>query len=300
MQHWDRIEAFVIVVREGSFSRAASELGVSVSHVSRSISRLEQSLDVPLLYRTTRTLSLTDAGRIYFEHCHALFDGFKSATQAVQSLGSAPQGTLRVSAATTYGERFIAPLINEFKHAHPQLTVELHLSNRRVHLIEENFDIAIRLGALEDSSLVARQLARRNEFVVAHPGYIARYGYPTTPGDLRHHNCLIGSTRKWVFFEQGKRRDVTIDGDYRVNSGAALLDAVLEGFGIAQLPDYYVAPYLKTGELRAVLDEFRHPHTGVWAVFQGRQPLSPKVRLFLDHALERLPELSGDITDYET
>ena len=289
MQHWDRIEAFIAVVRTGRFSSAALALKVSVSHVSRLVAGLEQQLGTQLLYRTTRTLLLTDAGRIYFERCQPLISELEEATHAVQSLAESPHGLLRVTAATNYGERFIAPLVNDFMTLHPQLEVDFHLTNRRINLLEEGVDLAIRLGTLEDSSLMARRIASRQEYVVASPDYLAREGAPQTLDALRHHHCLAGSRRSWVFQEDGRRREVRIDGRWRANSGLALLDAARKGLGLAQLPDYYVMDDLHRGTLVSVLKGYRHPDTGVWAVYPGHQHTSPKIRHFIDFLVDTLP-----------
>ncbi|WP_106477434.1 LysR family transcriptional regulator [Phytohalomonas tamaricis] len=288
MQRWDRIEAFVEVVRLGSFSAAARQLRVSSSHVSRLIGQLESQLGTQLLYRTTRQLRLTDAGRVYFEHCHQLFEGFKSAHQAIQELQDQPKGVLKLTSATTFGERYIAPLVNDFQRRHPQLEIDMHFTNRRVDLIDEGYDVAIRLGVLEDSTLIARRLGARHEYVVGSPDYLARHGQPNTLADLTHHNCLVGSKPSWLFEVKGQRREVRISGNWRANSGPALLDATLKGLGLAQLPDYYVADYLKSGELVALLEAYQYPQMGIWVVYPRHRHLSPKVRNFVDFLAERM------------
>lgn len=166
MQRWDRIEAFIEVVRLGSFSAAARHLRVSTSHISRLVGQLENHLGTQLLYRTTRQIRLTDAGTLYYEHCHRLFDGFREAEAAIDDLQHRPKGLLKLTSATTFGERFVAPLVNDFQRLHPQLEVQMHFTNRQVALIEEGYDIAIRMGVLKDSTLIARRLCERREYVV--------------------------------------------------------------------------------------------------------------------------------------
>ncbi|TFH88717.1 LysR family transcriptional regulator [Billgrantia azerbaijanica] len=290
MQRWDRIEAFVEVVRQGTFSAAASRLKVSNSHVSRLVSQLESRLGTPLLYRTTRQIRLTDAGAVYYEHCRHLLDGFLEAEAAVTDFQSRPRGVLRLTSATTFGERYVAPLVNDFQRLHPQLEVQMHFTNRQVEVIDEGFDIAIRMGVLKDSTLIARRLCERREYVVGSRDYFERVSRPHSLAELSHHPCLLGSRDYWLFETNGVRREVRVDGRWQANSGPALLDAVRKGLGLAQLPDYYVEPYLQSGELVSVLDTFRHRDTAVWAVYPRHRHLSPKVRQFVDFLVAHIGE----------
>jgi len=288
MQRWDRIEAFIEVVRAGTFSAAARRLKVSSSHVSRLVSQLENQLGTTLLYRTTRQIRLTEAGTLYYQHCHHLFDGFRDAEAAVKDLQARPSGLLSLTCATTFGERFIAPLINDFQSRYPQLEVRLHFTNRQVDLIEEGFDIAIRMGHLEDSSLVARRLCERREYVVGSPSYFTRMPQPHALSELSRHRCLVGSRDHWRFAVDGVRREVRVAGPWDGNSGPALLDAALKGLGLAQLPDYYVDPHLDSGELISVLDAYRHDDTAVWAVYPRHRHRSPKVHQFVDYLVTHI------------
>lgn len=290
MQRWDRIEAFVEVVRLGTFAAAASHLKVSNSHVSRLVSQLENQLGTTLLYRTTRQIRLTDAGALYYEHCHHLFDGFREAEAAINDLQARPRGILKLTSATTFGERFIAPLINDFLCLHPQLEVRMHFTNRQVDIIDEGYDIAIRMGTLKDSTLIARRICERREYVVGSPAYFTRISQPHSLAELAHHRCLIGSRDHWRFDVDGVRREVRVEGAWEANSGPALLDAALKGLGLAQLPDYYVEEYLDSGALVAVLDAYRHSDTAVWAVYPRHRHRSPKVRQFIDYLVEHIGE----------
>ncbi|TLF51610.1 LysR family transcriptional regulator [Halomonas urmiana] len=289
MQRWDRVEAFVEVVRLGAFKAAAERLKVSSSHVSRLVSQLENQLGTTLLYRTTRRIRLTEAGSVYYQHCHHLVEGFREAEAAIKDLQARPIGLLSLTCATTFGERYLAPLVNDFMVQHPQLEVRLHLTNRQVDIIDEGFDIAIRMGALEDSSLVARRLCERREYVVGSPTYFTHRPQPHALSELAHQRCLIGSRDHWRFAVEGVRREVRVAGPWESNSGPALLDAALKGLGLAQLPDYYVEPYLASGELISVLDAYRHDDSAVWAVTPHHRHRSPKIRQFIDFLVERLP-----------
>lgn len=293
MNHWDRIEAFTEVVRLGTFSAAARHLNVSASHISRLVVKLEQQLGTQLLYRTTRKIRLTDAGRLYYEHCKHLFEGFREAESAINDLQSSPRGVLKITAGYTFGERYIAPLINAFMLLHPQLEVRLHLTNRRVDLIEEGYDLAIRIGPMEDSSLIARRLWTREEIIVASPAYLAAQGVPLTLVDLSRHQCLIGSRDRWLFSDQGTRREMRVQGRLHANSGIALLDAALKGLGLVQLPAYYITEYLERGELVPVLQDFAFKDSAIWVVYPQHRHLSSKVRMFIDYLVEEIEQSHG-------
>lgn len=287
MQRWERIEAFVEVVRLGNFSAAARQLQVSSSHISRLVSQLEQQLGTQLLYRTTRQIRLTDSGALYYESCRQLFEGFKDAELALHHHQTNPTGTLKITAATTFGERYIAPLVNEFHTLYPQLKISMHLSNRQLELIEEGYDIAIRMGVLRESTLIARRLCDRREYVVGSPAYFSQHPRPTRLVDLEQHNCLIGSRDHWLFLDKGARKDLVVKGNWQANSGPALVDAALRGIGLAQLPDYYVGEYLASGQLVSVLDEYQFTDTGVWVLYPQQRYLAAKVRLFIDFLVDK-------------
>ncbi|HTF86127.1 MAG TPA: LysR family transcriptional regulator [Cellvibrio sp.] len=287
MQRWERIEAFVEVVRLGNFSAAARQLQVSSSHISRLVSQLEQQLGTQLLYRTTRQIRLTDSGALYYESCRQLFEGFKDAELALDHHQTNPTGLLKITAATTFGERYIAPLVNEFHTLYPQLKISMHLTNRQLELIEEGYDIAIRMGVLKESTLIARRLCHRREFVVGSPDYFAHHPQPRTLAELEQHNCLIGSRDHWLFLDKGARKDLVVTGNWHANSGPALVDAALRGIGLAQLPDYYVTEYLASGQLVSVLDEYQFTDTGVWVLYPQQRYLAAKVRLFIDFLVEK-------------
>ncbi|QEY11216.1 LysR family transcriptional regulator [Cellvibrio sp. KY-YJ-3] len=287
MQHWERVEAFIAVVRFGSFAAAARELQVSNSHVSRLVSQLEQQLGTQLLYRTTRQIRLTDAGQLYYDSCRHLFDGLREAESLLQHHQGQPTGLLKITAATTFGDRYIAPLVNDFQLLYPQLKVQMYFSNRQVELIEEGFDLAIRMGVMRESTLIAKRLCDRREYIVGSPDYLARISAPQTLTDLERHNCLVGTRGYWLLSDGGQRKDLQVRGNWQANSGPALLDAALKGLGLAQLPDYYVDEFLADGRLVKVLDDYRFNDAGVWVVYPQQRHLAPKVRLFIDFLAER-------------
>ena len=285
MRHWDAIEAFVTVIQKGSFTAAADYLNVSPSHVSRRVSELESQLGTPLIYRTTRSIRLSEVGEQYFDTCNQLLQDFVNAEQQISQNQSEPSGSLKITCATTFGERFIAPYLPEFLKRYPKVSIDLHLSNEKVDLIRDGYDLAVRMGTLEDSSLVARRLCNRTEYLCASPDYLEKNSAPHTLSELSHHNCLIGSNATWLFLDNGVRKELRIEGKWRSNSGPALLSAVKQGLGIAQLPDYYVEPLIKNGELISLLDSYRYRLSGVWLVYPKVRHQLPKLQLLCEHLI---------------
>ncbi len=271
-----------------SFTAAAKKLDTSVAQISRKVSALEDRLAIKLLNRTTRRVSVTEAGQTYYQHCRQVLDGLEQAERAVSNLQSTPQGKIKITAPVTYGEQHIAPLLNQFMEIHPQLELHFQLSNQQFDLVEQGFDLAIRLGRLHDSSMMAKRLSSRRIHVCASPEYIERYGEPYTLSELRQHNCLIGAKDYWRFKESGKERSIRIKGSIHSNSGKALTDAALKGIGIVQLPDYYVQRYFETGQLIDLLPAFQEEREGIWALYPNNRHLSPKVRMLVDFLAQKL------------
>lgn len=289
MAAWEGVNEFVAVVEANSFTGAAKKLATSVVHVSRKVSALEARLAVKLLNRTTRKVSVTEAGQTYYQHCRHLVEGLELAEVAITEMQSEPKGILKVTAPVTYGEKFIAPLLSEFLELYPQVNFELLLTNQTLDLIDNNLDIAIRLGHLKDSSLIAKRLSSRQLFIVASPRYLSIHGEPKTLTELSKHHCLVGSVDYWRFREQDIEKNLRISGRMKCNSGVALLDAARRGLGLVQLPDYYVKEALEKGELVEVLQANRDEREGIWALLTERQNRLTKVRLLLDFLAERLP-----------
>lgn len=288
MRDWQGISEFVAVAEQGSFTRAAAQLNMSIAQVSRNVSELEQRLTVKLLYRSTRRVNLTEEGRLYLQHCRLLVQGLDEANRTMSDLKANPQGLLKITAPVYFGEQRVAPRLNEFLRSHADIEVDLQLSNSRLDLIQGSFDLAIRLGNLEDSSLIAKRLGARTHYIVGAPAYFADHGVPQTPSALSDHSLLAGTLDHWRMQVQGKRYAVRPNGRMRCNSGLALLDAACKGLGLAQLPDYYVQGKLASGELRSVLDAYRPPDDGIWALYPQNRHLSAKVRAVVDFLQRKL------------
>lgn len=288
MRKWEGIEEFVAVTETNSFTAAAKRLSVSTAHVSRQINALEERLGAKLFYRTTRKVTATEVGENYYQHCRQLLDGLEEAEQAVTSLQATARGKLRLTCSVAYGDLFIAPIVNEFVSQYPELSVQMLFTNQSLDLVQEGIDLAIRLGQLKDSSLIARKLAPRTLHVCGSPEYFSRHGQPHILSELTIQNCLLGTLDYWSFFENGKNQTVKVEGNWRCNSGPALLDAALRGIGLVQLPDYYVSEHLQSGALISVLDNYRQPDSAVWAIYPANRHLSPKVRLLVDFLRDRI------------
>lgn len=282
MVDWEGVNEFVAVAETTSFTAAAQRLGTSVAQVSRRIGQLENRLNVQLFQRTTRKVTITEEGRVYYNHCRQVLDGLREAERAVTSLQRQPSGKLRITAPVSYGEIYVAPLVNDFLLQNPKLDVDMRLTNQRLDLIDEGLDLAIRLGVLEDARLVAKKLGSRELRLCASPKYLAKYGEPHTPAELSAHSCLLGTLDYWRFKVDGETRTIKVKGRLHCSSGPALRDAALKGLGLVQLPDYYVRNDLNSGKLINVLDTFRPPEEGIWALYSPNRHPSPKVSLLID------------------
>ena len=292
MDRFVAVTSFAKVVELGSFARAAERLGVSTSAVSRQVADLEAHLDVRLLNRTTRRLSLTEAGQAYYERCVQLLADLDEAEAAVRNTAVAPKGVLRLTCGVTFGERYVAPAIAEFGARHPQLSFDLDLSDRTVDLVDEGFDLAIRVGSSGTQALVARRLGSTQLVCCAAPAYLERHGVPRTHEDLARHECLLytyGSTPSvWTFTgPDGQLRNVRVASRHRANSGRLLVALAAAGLAITMEPDFIVADEVRSGRLVRVLDEFAPPRQPIAAVYPSRRHLSAKVRVFVDFIAQR-------------
>lgn len=283
--------AFAKVVDSGGFTAAARKLDLSRAMVSRLVQQLEDDLGTRLLNRTTRRLSLTEAGRAYHERCVVLLGEMAALDSSVSELSHEARGTLRVNAPVSFGAQHVAPFVAEFLQRHPQAAIELTLNDRFVNLVEEGYDVAIRIGQLVDSSLVARKLAPVRVCVCASPDYISTHGAPGQPSDLSRHNCLTyrysAQGDEWTFERTGDRQSVRVRGNLDANSGEALLQAGLRGLGIALQPTFIAADALRRGDMVRLLPDWKIPDIAVYAVYPHRRHLTTKVRLFVDFLAEQ-------------
>jgi len=289
---YDQLAAMAVfarVVEAGGFSAAARELGLSKSAVSKSVARLEDRLGLRLLNRTTRKLSLTEAGAAYHAGCRRMLAEAEAAEREVVRLAGAPRGTLKLDLPMSFGVSRIAPLLPAFLQRYPEVDLDVVFEDRRIDLVEEGYDLAVRIAALPDSSLVARRLCPVRRVVVASPAYLSTRGTPRRPEALAAHDCLLyhylPSGDLWRFLgPEGEERSVKVSGRARLNNGEALLTACIAGLGVALMPTFLCAEALRDGRLRRLLADWRDPaELAVHAVFPATRNLSPKVRAFVDH-----------------
>ncbi|MEN8179385.1 MAG: LysR family transcriptional regulator [Pseudomonadota bacterium] len=283
---------FAQVVEAGSFTAAARELGMPKSTLSRRISKLESQLDSRLLQRTTRSLRLTDVGTDFYTHCNRMVQEAKLAEQAVSLSQETPRGLLRVTAPVEFGTNLLGVLAAEYLRHFPQVSLELDLSNRFADLIEEGYDLALRAGRLEDSSLIAKRLGETRLLVCAAPGYLKQHHAPETPKQLSEHSCLVypdpdGRTLL-RFSGPNHMTQIHLEGKLTANNMSTLQDAAIAGLGIAILPLTLCREALDQGLLVPILEDWKLPEDGIYAVYPSPRHLTPKLRSFIDFIASRL------------
>lgn len=288
MDKFKELTTFVDVAQRGSLSAAAREEGITPAMVGRRIDQLEERLGVKLFKRSTRKVTLTPEGATFYEDCHRVLEELRSAEDALSVGAKNAAGRLIVTAPTAFGRKHIAPHLPAFLAAHPNLAVQLHLSERVVDLKNERFDLAIRIADLKSADLVAVKLARNHRVVCGAPAYFKRAGRPATLADLARHNCLVTSTEEgvadtWSFHDRGKPVTVRVTGNLQCNDGEVLTRWALAGEGLALRSAWEVSEEVKKGRLVSVLEEFAVPGNNVYAVFPERRLLPAKVRFFIDH-----------------
>lgn len=286
MPDLEDIRTFSEVVETGSLTRAGERLGISKSLVSRRLARLEAELGMPLVARTTRGLSLTEAGSDFRPYAERMLAEMQSARDALSRQGEAT-GRLRLSAPLSFGTTHLAPVIAELALRHPRLAIDTSYTDRHVDLVGEGFDAAVRMGRLSDSSLIARRIAAVRARMVASPAYLARAGVPRTPTDLAKHEMVPHHDQVLTFVRDGRRETFRPRGRFTADSGAAELAAVVAGLGIAAMPDFLAGPAIGRGELVVVLDDWQIPEAGLYVVRPPpAEPVPMKVRALVEFMVE--------------
>lgn len=294
MENLAGIAAFVKVASTGSFAKAAAALGISASAVSKNVQRLESSLGVRLLNRTTRRLALTDEGSIYYERCRPAIEGLQDAAAVLRDARREPRGAIRVSATVGFGRQCLLPLLPDFSQRYPGITVDLHLDDRFADLVEDRIDIAIRNGRLDDRNIVARQLAPMQLIVCGSPQYFAQHPKPETLDDLSEHRCINfrlaenGRVFDWEFEKDGKRFKRNVAGGLIVNDAEATCFAALSGMGLAQIGTYQALPHIEAGRLVPVLTDYIARRRGHYICYLDRRHLPSRVRVFVDFVCSRI------------
>ncbi|MGD8843285.1 MAG: LysR family transcriptional regulator [Gammaproteobacteria bacterium] len=292
------MRTYAAVVAAGSFTAAADRLGISKALASKYVGQLEEHLGVRLLNRTTRQLNTTEAGQAYFRRCRQLLDDVDELEAAIRDQQAAPRGRLVVAAPTSFGELYLTRAVAAYLDEQPGVSVELVLADRYVNIVEEGFDLAVRIGALEDSSLIARRLAPARIVTCASPAYLERAGRPEHPSELEAHSCVIDTNFRppdtWRFQEAGQPFGVKVRGRFQVNSALAVRECLLAGQGIGRCPAWAVAEDLAAGRLVGILEKFETLAYGIYAVYPHHRHLAAKVRSFVDFLARRF-EISPDL-----
>jgi DNA-binding transcriptional LysR family regulator len=293
MDDLNHVLTFARVVQLGSFAAAAERLGIASSVASKHVAKLEQALGARLLQRSTRKLSLTEAGRAYYDHCARIVEELEHSRAAVASLQAEPGGRLRVTSINSFAGWVIAPMLPAFFERYPKIELEIVTSDRMVDLAEEGFDLALRITGAPQPNLVARRIADVRFVVVGSPDYFARRGLPQTPADLAQHNCLgfplINADHRWQFARGDEQLAVPINGSLAINNVDALRYNALAGLGVALLPTYAVGKYLRDGRLIAPLPDWRgFNESTLYAAYLPNRYGSPKLRAFVDFLVETI------------
>jgi DNA-binding transcriptional LysR family regulator len=286
------LRVFAQVVESGGFSAAAEKLGLSTTAASRHVAELEAHLQTRLLNRTTRRVNLTETGRAFYERAVQVLADLEEAEQEASRAAVVPRGTIRLTSAVNFGVRHLAPAIAEFLARHPGVRFDVSLSDRIVDLVEEGFDLAVRIGAAGSDNLVARRLGETRLVPCASPGYLAAHGAPRAPEDLGGHNCFtyeyVTPRYLWRFRDAGgNERSVRVSGRLHSNNGDLLAEAAAQGAGIVFEPAFIVGPDVRAGRLVPLLQEFIAEPMPIYAVYPSRKHLSAKVRLFVEFLVER-------------
>ena len=299
MDSLTEMEAFATVVDQGGFTDAAKKMGISKSAVSKHVSSLEARLGARLLNRTTRRVSPTEIGLAYYDRARRILNDAGEADALVSSMQSAPSGLLRISVATDFGVNHLSPILGEFLHQYQDITVNMVLNNRYVELISEGFDMAVRIGELEDSTLRARRLTETSKRMVAAPSYFEKYGRPEKIDDLNEHNLLhysnAAAANVWkITAPSGEKRQVRTSGWLTVNDGQSLLNAAVSGLGIAYLPSFLYDDAMKDGLVEEALPDLPVEKQGIYAVYPPGRFTQPKVRAFIDFLVREFADKGPD------
>ncbi|CCK74924.1 MAG: LysR family transcriptional regulator [Oleispira antarctica] len=286
MDELKRMGVFTRVVETKSFSEAARQLGIAKSAVSKQIAQLEKEVGVRLLNRTTRSLSLTEAGEILYRHSAEIVNRTKVALSELREYQNQPTGTLRIASPVSYGTQHLVPVIKEIRAIYPLLKIDLLLEDRIINMVDEGVDLAIRIGWLQESNLVAKKICETPVIVFASPEYLAQKGIPKTPQDLQQHDwislSLLSSPLKWQFKKKGKEYSVQVHSHLKSNSVAAVIALAKSGQGISALSKFAMQDDMERGLLQPLLTDYELEPTGIYAVYPHREHVPPKVRIFID------------------
>jgi len=298
MDRISNMQHFIEVVKNESFTAAAEKLNLSRAQISKSIMRLEQNLGTRLLNRTTRRVSLTDIGKIYFQRCQAILEDIEEMEGIASEQAEKPSGVLKISAPTSFGILHLQKVLPEYLKRYPDVRISLSLTDRLVDIVEEGIDVVLRISKLSDSSLIARKIALCNLILCASPEFLKQYGTPETPQDLAALPCLTYSNNpnphRWQFSGPQGEVNIKVSGPFAADNGDILKSIALAGMGISLLPDFIVGPEICSGRLKAILPDYSPGGISMYAIFPSRRYLSAKVRTFVDF----ISDYYGDNPDW--
>ncbi|MDO6620929.1 LysR family transcriptional regulator [Shewanella sp. 6_MG-2023] len=292
---FDGVVIFTQVIELGSFSLAAEKTGHSTSYVSKTVTKLEQRLHTRLLHRSTRSLSLTAEGKLFYQQCQQMVADAQAAINMIDSSLMTPNGTLKISCPVTFGLQYLQPILSLYMRMYPEVKLDIDFSDRHVDLVQEGYDLAIRAtGQLTDSSLICKRIGQFHAHVVATPQYLATHGTPQVPSELTEHQCICYSNLKqpdrWLFeHADGRSETVTVAQVIGCNNADMELAMVLDHHGICRLPSFYLTAALEKEQLSILFEDYIQPQIDIYAVYPSRKHLSPKVRRFIDLLVEHMP-----------
>jgi len=289
--------AFVSVVKNGSFSKAAEELSVVKSAVSNRIIALEERLGVQLLIRTTRQINLTDNGHRFYENCLNILHILHESEQETMNQQDNLTGTIRMATPLTFGINYLSPILNEFLHLHPEISLNLDFNDRRINIVEKNFDLAIRIGKLADSTLIARSLSLSPRVITASPSYIEKYGTPNTLEELSQHIGIhysyASKTQYWQFQNKEKQwSSVNISSRFQANNGDALLKAAIDGLGVLNLPTFICSDAIKKKLLIPILTNYKLEHDTIYVIYPQQTYLPKRIRVLIDFLIQKFKNVN--------
>lgn len=290
------METFIAVAKQKSFTGGAKVLGISTKLASKYVAKLEEKLGTQLLNRTTRSVTLTETGKVYFDRCLNILDQYNELEGVIQSKQSDLAGPIRIAAPTSFGSNELILALNLFKKNNPRVSIDLQLSDHRISIVEDGFDLAIRFGDLEDSTLIARKLLTMNVVVFSTPEYLERYGVPKHPDALSTHDCFIFSSSvdpmHWKF-KQGRRMfAVPVQGSFRSNSPEAIVKMVLSGSGIGRVPVYLLENYIESGEVVTLFTDLQTDDFALNAIYPPSRHLTSRIRALIDHLVDYFQDRS--------
>ncbi|MEE9327259.1 MAG: LysR family transcriptional regulator [Cocleimonas sp.] len=299
----DKLKAMTLycrIIETGQLSLAADELNLSKGAVSKQLAKLEESLGGRLLNRTTRRLTPTEVGTAFYQRAKLILESVEEAECIVTGLTAEPRGTLKINAPMSFGSQYLGELLAKYQQLYPQVNIDIDLHDRQIDVVEEGYDLVLRIASLEDSSLIARRLAPCEIVVCASPAYLEKHGMPETPDDLKKHQCLLysyaDSAKNWVLESDTKEKvHVQINGSFLANNGNLMCDAMIHGMGIALLPTFIVGDAIKSGKATVILNEWRQKSSDISLLYPSSKHLSAKVRAFVDLAVEHF---KGDWLDF--